>query len=393
MMSARRRSPAIASSADTGAAMTVESRWSAVAGLGQSVWYDNVARPALADGHLARLVDRDHVTGGTSNPSIFAKAVLESDVYDDELAAAPQSDSDAEVFERVWIEDIQQACDLMRPGWERSAGRDGFISIEEEAELAFEVDSAVRRAHELRALVDRPNLMVKVPGTDAGVEAFRRLTREGFNINMTLLFSRERYRQIAEAYVSALGERLDAGEDIAAIASVASFFVSRIDVQADRRLPEDSPLRGRIAVANAKLAYADVFLTTHAGPGWERLAAAGAAPQRPLWASTGGKNPAYSPTLYIDGLIGERSVTTVPDATLDACRDAAEPAPDHVTVLEGLDRARDDLAALAEAGVDLDEITSDLERDGVQQFADAYGEMLEAIGRKRERIAAAPGGP
>jgi transaldolase len=372
---------------------STESRWTAVAALGQSVWYDNVARPALADGHLAQLIDRDHVTGGTSNPSIFAKAVLDSDVYDDVLRAAPSSDSDAQVFERVWIEDIQRACDLVRPIWDRTGGRDGYISIEEEAEFAFEVEPAVTRAHELQALVDRPNLMVKVPGTEAGVEVFRRLTRQGLNINMTLLFSRERYRQIAEGYVAALGERLDAGEDVSGIASVASFFVSRIDVQADRRLPEDSPLRGRIAVANAKLAYADVFLTTHAGPAWERLAAAGAAPQRPLWASTGGKNPAYSPTLYIDGLIGERTVTTVPDATLDAFRDAAEPAPDHVTVLEGLDRARDDLAALAEAGVDLDEITSDLERDGVQQFADAYGEMLEAIGRKRERIAAAPGTP
>ena len=235
------------------------------------------------------------------------------------------------------------------------------------------------RARELRALVDRPNVMVKVPGTDAGVEAFRRLTREGLNINMTLLFSRERYRQIAEAYVAALSERVDAGEDVSAIASVASFFVSRIDVQADERLPEDSPLRGRIAVANAKLAYADVFLPTHSGPAWERLAAAGANPQRPLWASTGGKNPAYSPTLYIDGLIGEHTVTTVPDATLDAFRDSPDPAPDRFTVLDDVDRARADLAALAEAGVDLDEITADLERAGVQQFADAYAQMLEAI--------------
>ena len=275
--------------------MSAESRWAAVAALGQSVWYDNVARPALAGGHLAQLVERDHVTGGTSNPSIFAKAVLDSDVYDDELGAAPASDSDAEVFERCWIEDIQRACDLVRPVWERTGGRDGYISIEEEADLAFEVEPAVARAHELRALVDRPNVMVKVPGTDAGVEAFRRLTREGLNINMTLLFSRERYRQIAEGYVAALSERVDAGEDVGAIASVASFFVSRIDVQADERLPEDSPLRGRIAVANAKLAYADVFLPTHSGPAWERLAAAGANPQRPLWASTGGKNPAYSP--------------------------------------------------------------------------------------------------
>ena len=303
--------------------MNATSRWAAVAELGQSVWYDNVARPALADGHLAQLIDHDHVTGGTSNPSIFAKAVLESDVYDEELAAAPASDSDAAVFERCWIEDIQRACDLVRPVWERTGGRDGYISIEEEADLAFEVERAVARAHELRALVDRPNVMVKVPGTDAGVEAFRRLTREGLSINMTLLFSRERYRQIAEAYVAALSERVDAGEDVSAIASVASFFVSRIDVQADERLPEGSPLRGRIAVANAKLAYADVFLPTHSGPAWERLAAAGANPQRPLWASTGGKNPAYSPTLYIDGLIGEDTVTTVPDATLDAFRDGA----------------------------------------------------------------------
>ena len=367
--------------------MSATSRWVAVAGLGQSVWYDNVARPALVDGHLAQLVDRDHVTGGTSNPSIFAKAVLESDVYDEQLGAAPASESDAKVFERCWIEDIQRACDLVRPVWDRTDGRDGYISIEEEADLAFEVEPAVARAHELRALVDRPNLMVKVPGTDAGVEAFRRLTRDGLNINMTLLFSRERYRQIAEAYVAALSERVDAGEDVSAIASVASFFVSRIDVQADERLPEDSPLRGRIAVANAKLAYADVFLPTHSGPAWERLAAAGANPQRPLWASTGGKNPAYSPTLYIDELIGENTVTTVPDATLDAFRDAAEPAPDRLTVLDDVDRARADLAALAEAGIDFDEITAELERAGVQQFADAYAQMLEAITRKRQRIA------
>jgi transaldolase len=367
--------------------MSTVSCWTAVAALGQSVWYDNVARPALADGHLAQLIDRDRVTGGTSNPSIFAKAVLDSDVYDAEIAGADRGESDAQVFERVWIEDIRAACDLMRPVWERTGGRDGYISIEEEAEFAFQVEPAVARAHELRALVDRPNLMVKVPGTDAGVEAFRRLTRDGLNINMTLLFSRDRYRDIAEAYVTALTERVEAGEDVSTIASVASFFVSRIDVQADRRLPDGSPLRGRIAVANAKLAYADVFLATHSGARWERLVAAGAAPQRPLWASTGGKNPAYSPTLYIDGLIGEDTVTTVPDGTLDAFRDAAEPAPTHLTVLEGIDRARADLAALAEAGVDLDEITSELERDGVTQFADAYAQMLEAIARKRQRIA------
>jgi transaldolase len=368
--------------------MTVPSRWAAVAELGQSIWYDNVARPALADGHLAQLIDQDAVTGGTSNPSIFAKAVLDSDLYDEQLTAAPAGDSDAKVFERCWIEDIQHACDLVRPVWERTGGRDGYISLEEEAELALLAEPAVARAHELCALVDRPNVMIKLPGTDAGVEAFRRLTRDGLSINMTLLFSRERYREIAEGYIDAMTGRLEAGEDVRSIASVASFFVSRIDVQADERLPEDSPLRGRAAVANAKLAYADVFLPTHSGPRWERLAAAGAAPQRPLWASTGAKNPAYSPTLYIDELIGEQSVTTVPDATLDAFRDSSEPAPDAPTILEDVDRARADLAALADAGVDLDEITAALERDGVQQFADAYAGMLDAIGRKRHRIAA-----
>jgi transaldolase len=203
------------------------SRWTAVAELGQSIWYDNVARPALADGHLARLVDEDAVTGGTSNPSIFAKAVLDSALYDDQLTAAPPADGDAAIFERCWIEDIQRACDVVRPVWETTGGRDGYISIEEEADLAFEVEAAVARAHELRALVDRPNVMVKVPGTDAGVEAFRRLTREGLSINMTLLFSRERYREIAEGYIVAMTERLDAGEDVSGVHSVASFFVSR----------------------------------------------------------------------------------------------------------------------------------------------------------------------
>jgi transaldolase len=363
------------------------SRWHDLAELGQSVWYDNVARPALASGLLERLIAEDHVTGGTSNPSIFAKAVLESDLYDEEFAAAPASWSPEQIFERCAIADIRRAADLLRPVWERTRGADGYVSIEEEASVAFDETLAVRRGHELKALVDRANVMIKVPGTPAGVAAFRRLTLEGVSVNVTLLFSRERYREVAEAYVDAISERAAAGEDVSAISSVASFFVSRIDAKADALLDEGSPLRGTIAVANAKLAYADVFLSTHSGPAWERLAAAGANPQRPLWASTGGKNPAYSPTLYIDELIGENTVTTVPDATLDAFRDAPDPAPDRLTVVDDVDRARADLAALAEASVDLDEITADLERAGVQQFAGAYAEMLEAIARKRQRIA------
>jgi transaldolase len=362
---------------------TRPSRWTAVAELGQSIWYDNVARPALASGHLAQLMEEDKVTGGTSNPSIFSKAVLESDLYDAEVRDAAASDSDAQVFERCQVDDIRRACDLMRPVWDRTGGADGYISIEEEADLAFEVEAAVRRAHELRALVDRPNLMVKIPGTEAGVEAFRRLTREGQNINMTLLFARERYREIAEGYVDALEARLDAGEDTSSIASVASFFVSRIDTQVDKRLPDDSPLRGRIAVANAKLAYADVFAPIVASDRWARLAAAGARVQRPLWASTGTKNPDYSQTLYIDELIGADSITTVPDATLDAFRHADAAPPATPTVLDGVEEARAELAALAEAGIDLDEVTDQLERDGVEQFAEASKKMFEAIAEKR----------
>src|SRR3954465_3562563 len=219
----------------------MSSRWQAVAGLGQSVWYDNVARPALAEGHLARLVREDCVTGGavqparlppaggrgrTSRPFIFAKGGLQAGLYDDEIRAAPASDSDAKVFERCAVGDIQQACDLLRPVWERTGGADGYISIEEEAALAFEVDSAVRRAHELRDLVDRPNVLVKIPSTEAGGEAFRRLTREGLSINMTLLFSVERYREIAQHYVDALAERVEAGEDVSGTGSVARFFAS-----------------------------------------------------------------------------------------------------------------------------------------------------------------------
>ena len=366
--------------------MSAESRWAAVAALGQSVWYDNVARPALADGHLARLVEHDRVTGGTSNPTIFSKAVLDSDLYDDELGAAPASDSDAEVFERCWIEDIQRACDLVRPVWERTGGRDGYISIEEEADLAFEVEPAVARAHELRALVDRPNVMVKVPGTEAGVEAFRRLTREGQNINMTLLFSRERYRQIAEGYVAALRS--------ASTPARTSARSRRSRASSSRgstsRPTSGCPRTRRCAGASPSPTPSSPTPTCSSRPLRPGVGAARGRrrdPQRPLWASTGGKNPAYSPTLYIDGLIGEHTVTTVPDATLDAFRDAGDPRPTASPSSTASTAARADLAALAEAGVDLDEITSRARARRGRAVRGRLREMLEAIGRKRERIA------
>ena len=358
------------------------SRWHALAELGQSVWYDNVARPALASGLLERLIAEDHVTGGTSNPSIFAKAVLESDLYDEEFAAAPASWSPEQIFERCAIADIRRAADLLWPVWERTRGADGYVSIEEEASVAFDETLAVRRGHELKALVDRANVMIKVPGTPAGVAAFRRLTREGVSVNVTLLFSRERYREVAEAYVDAISERAAAGEDVSAISSVASFFVSRIDAKADALLDEGSPLRGTIAVANAKLAYADVFEPVFSSQRWRQLRSAGANVQRPLWASTGTKDPSYRPTLYIEELIGPETVTTAPDATIDAFRTDGAVAP---TLTAGIAEARERLASLAEQGVDLDEITAALERDGVEQFARAYENMIAAIAEKRAR--------
>jgi transaldolase/glucose-6-phosphate isomerase len=363
----------------------MSSKWTELASLGQSVWYDNVARPALENGLLERFMREDNVTGGTSNPSIFAKAVLESDLYDDDIRAAEPGDSPDDVFARLAVQDIQRACDLMRPVWERTNGQDGYISLEVEASLAFDTEGTVKRAHELKGLVDRQNLMIKVPGTEPGIDAFRRLTREGVSVNVTLLFSVERYRAIAEAYVDAIEERHAAGESVDDIASVASFFVSRIDSQVDKRLPEGSPLRGKIAIANAKLAYADVFQQVFRGDRWDRLTLAGANVQRPLWASTGVKNPDYPKTLYIDTLIGPDTVNTVPDAALEAFRTDGTPG---ATLEQGVDEARQQIAGLAEHGIDLNDITRDLEDDGVKQFSDAYTGMLDAIAEKRERVSA-----
>lgn len=363
----------------------MSSLWTKLGPLGQSVWYDNVARPALASRHLAQIVRDDGVTGGTSNPSIFAAAVEKSDLYDADIAAAGADESPQQIFERAAVADIQAACDLLADVHRASGGRDGYISLEVEAGLAYDRDGTIERAHDLAARVGRPNVMIKVPGTAPGVEAFRALTRAGVSINVTLLFAVERYREVAEAYVDAIDDRVRAGEDVSQIDSVASFFVSRIDNKVDALLPADSPLKGTIAVANAKLAYADVFGQVFAGERWERLQAAGANPQRALWASTSTKNPDYPATMYIDPLIGPHTVTTVPDVTLDAFRAGGTPAS---TLTSGVDEARAQIAALADHGIDLDQITEDLEREGVVAFGKAYDGMLGAIAAKRGRVAA-----
>jgi transaldolase len=365
----------------------MESRWNALRDLGQSVWYDNVARPAIETGLLERLIAEDNVTGGTSNPSIFANAVLKSDLYDGEIAGAPPGTTAEEIFALAAANDIRGGCDLFHGVWERAGGRDGFVSIEVEAALAYDRAGTVARARELWAEIDRPNLMVKVPGTGPGVEAVRELVALGVNVNITLLFATSRYDEVAEAYLSGLEERLANGGDLSHIDSVASFFVSRIDNKVDALLEEDSPLRGRIAIANAKLAYADVFGVRFTGPRWEKLKAAGANVQRPLWASTSTKNPSYPPTLYVDELIGPDTVNTVPDATLEAFRTASgTPAR---TIDQDVATARAEIAALPSHGIDLAAVTHDLEVEGVKAFSDAYTGMIDAIAAKRADIAAA----
>lgn len=360
------------------------SKWLGVGQFGQSIWYDNVARPAVETGLLARIMVEDGVTGGTSNPSIFAKNVEDTDAYDAAIAAFPADATAVQIFEPLWIQDIQAACDVMRPAYDASGGADGFISIEVEADLAFDTPNTVKRAQELHEAVDRPNVLIKVPGTKPGIESVRQLTAAGVSINVTLLFSVERYYEIAQAYVAGMAERLAAGQPVTGIQSVASFFVSRIDTKVDDMLPEGSELRGKTAVANAKIAYADVYQAIFDNdPSWQAVEAAGGARQRALWASTSTKNPAYSPCLYVDELIGPDTVNTVPDATLEAYRTQGDPAS---RLTEDLDGARAVMQGIADAGIDFAAVTKELEDEGVAQFQKAYEGMLEAITKRHEAV-------
>ena len=360
------------------------SKWLEVGQYGQSVWYDNVARPAVETGLLAKIMVEDGVTGGTSNPSIFAKNLEDTAVYDAAINAFPADATAAQIFEPLWIQDIQAACDVMRPAYDASNGADGFISIEVEADLAFDTPNTVTRAQELYAAVDRPNVLVKVPGTKPGIESVRQLTAQGISINVTLLFSVERYHEIASAYVAGMAERLAAGKPVTGIQSVASFFVSRIDTKVDALLPEGSALRGQTAVANAKLAYADVYqaIFDH-DERWQAVEAAGGARQRPLWASTSTKNPDYPSCIYVDELIGPDTVNTVPDATLEAFRTEGNPA---ARLTEDVAGARAVMQGIADAGIDFAACTKELEDEGVAQFQKAYEGMLDAITTRHSAI-------
>jgi transaldolase / glucose-6-phosphate isomerase len=348
--------------------------------LGQSLWMDNIQRKLLENGELKALIERGDIRGMTSNPTIFNNAIAKTNDYDSALTPLAWAGWDAEkIFWQLAIEDIRAACDLFHPLYEETNGGDGFVSIEVSPYLAHDTDATVAQVEQLWARVRRPNLMVKIPATKEGVPAIHKSIAAGVNVNVTLIFSLRRYAEVMEAYLSGLEDHLAAGRSIDHIASVASFFVSRVDTKIDPKLPEESPLLGKAAIANAKLAYAE-YQKTFAGSRWEDLKAKGARVQRPLWASTSTKNPAYPDTIYVDNLVGPDTVNTVPPATLDAVRDHAVA---EVTLTHDLDQAQDVINQLEASGISMDVATQELEDEGVKAFADAFTQLLKTIDERR----------
>jgi transaldolase len=344
---------------------------------GVSIWLDTLSRELLQSGEFEALIRNWSLTGATSNPTIFAKAIRGSDLYDDQLraTAAGGMRETRELFFALALDDVREAARVLRSVYDQSDGTDGFISFECTPDLADATEATIAQATDLWQRLNQPNVMIKVPGTRAGLPAIEELTRRGVNINITLLFSVERYEQVIDAYLRGLDARAKGGEPLEPITSVASFFLSRIDVKVDDQLPEASPLRGRVALASARVAY-QRYLARFAGPERERLRALGAKPQRPLWASTGTKNPDYSDVLYVAELIGPDVVNTMPEQTLRAFADHGQVALTLESDPEGAERT---LADAASAGIDLPAITDELEREGVKSFCDSYGQLLECI--------------
>jgi transaldolase len=352
-----------------------------------SIWLDTLSRQLLQSGEFAELIRDYSVTGATSNPTIFAKALTGSDLYDDQLRAlvsGGQRDPQ-ELFFSLALDDVREAARLLHPVYDRTGGADGFISFECTPDLADDTEATIAQATDLWQRLDRPNVMIKVPGTAAGLPAIEELTRRGVNVNITLLFSIDRYEQVIDAYQRGLAARASTGAPIDTITSVASFFLSRIDNKVDQQLPEDSPLRGRVALASARVAY-QRYLAKFAGSEWERLSGLGAKRQRPLWASTGTKNPEYSDVLYVSELVGPDVVNTMPAQTLHAFADHGVIKP---TLAADPDAARRTLADAQAAGIDLTSVTDELEREGVQSFCDSFHELLDCIESKLVAVSAA----
>ena len=358
-----------------------------LAELGQSVWLDYIRRSLMTEGSLQDLVERG-LRGLTSNPSIFEKAIAGSDDYDDQLRRlSAQTDSPEEIYEELAIEDIQMAADTLRPVYDRTDGLDGYVSLEVSPDLAYETEGTITEARRLFQTVDRPNLLIKVPATAEGIPAIETLIGEGINVNVTLMFSLDQYDAVAEAYLSGLEQLAANGGDVSRIGSVASFFVSRVDVMVDRMLdeigtPEAEALKGTTGIANAKMAY-QRFKSAFDTERWERLAAQGARLQRVLWASTSTKNPDYADTLYPDNLIGPHTVNTLPPKTLDAFLDHGTVA---LTLEADLEEERDRLEQLAEVGIDLDQVTDELLEEGVEKFARPFTSLMDSIREKVQRL-------
>src|SRR6195952_392599 len=366
---------------------------------GQAVWLDFLARGFVAKGDLKALIDTDGVKGVTSNPAIFEKAIGSSDEYDGAIGSALKHGDRpvADLFEHVAIQDIQNAADVLRPVYDKLKGEDGFVSLEVSPYLAMDTKGTIGEAERLWKDVNRKNLMVKVPATPEGLPAIEHLIGEGISINITLLFSQAVYREVAEAYIAGLEKYVAKGGDPSHVASVASFFVSRIDSVVDKQLDEKiakandptekkrlAALKGKVAIANAKLAYQE-YKRLFSGPRWDKLAAKGAKPQRLLWASTGTKSKDYSDVLYVEELIGPNTVNTVPPATLDAFRDHGTP---RNSLEENVEDAKHVLAELQKSGISLDKITVDRVKDGVKQFADAADKLYGAVAHKRAAVLA-----
>lgn len=361
---------------------------------GQSVWLDYIDRDMLHNGELERRIREDALMGMTSNPTIFQKALAEGSEYDAQIDEAADGRTAWELFELLSTDDVRNACDRFAGVYQRSGGVDGFVSIEVSPGMANDLEGTLVEARRLWATVGRPNVMVKVPGTEAGYAAVRTLTGEGLNVNITLLFAVAAHKRVIEAYLDGLEDRLAAGGDIANISSVASFFVSRVDSEVDKRIDaiaaaaKDADrvvieaLRGRAAVANAKLAY-QLFVEMFSGERWERLAAKGARVQRPLWASTSTKNPAYRDVMYVEDLIGPHTVNTMPPATIDAFRDHGVVAR---TVDTGVDDARALFDALASIGVDMTDVTDKLLRDGLASFQKSLDALIADLESKTKQL-------
>jgi transaldolase len=365
-------------------AASVNERLARLTALGTSIWLDQIERKLVEGGELARLVAEDSLRGMTSNPAIFEKAILGSEEYDDQISKLAGEGADPRtIYQAIAIQDVQGAADVLRSVYDETDGYDGYVSLEVDPDLAFDTDKTIAQAQEYWGRVDRPNLMIKIPGTDEGLPAITETLYAGINVNVTLLFKVEQYEKVIDAFLAGMERRVDEGLPVDNLHSVASFFVSRVDTEVDKRLEANgnTELQGKAGVANARAAY-QAFLKVFHGDRFAKLRDAGAPVQRPLWASTGVKNPKYKDVMYVDELAGAEIVNTMPVATLEAAGDHSEATEPRVTI-----DPSDDLKALADAGIDMGDVTDKLLKDGVDAFVTPMEKLLDGIDAKRKAVA------